>query len=137
MAKEIEIEVVQIDLGIDIKEEIMKASRSISSESKKVAEEIIAKQVEKKTQKEAAKKEKDTQKAEWETKLDACHGRLLAQMNEEDPLVSAEELMLIADTEDLTGLMLRIRNFMKRINSKFKLEKRKKQKKTHYALSSG
>jgi hypothetical protein len=137
MAKETIIEVVEIDLDIDVEKEIRQAASSISEASKQKADEIVAEKVEEKAKKDAIKKEKEQKQNQWNDKLDACHARLIHQMNEKDPLVSAEELMLIAETDDLTGLMLRIRNYMKRIESAYKLEKRKRQKKTHYMLSSG
>ena len=135
MAKEIKIEVISIDLGIDVKEEIMKAAKNISQKTKDVADEIVYQQVEKEAQKEATKKEKNAQKTEWDNKLETCHKRLVEQMHEDDPLVSAEELMSIANTTDLTGLMLRIRNYLKRTDSKYQINKKKKNKKTHYGLS--
>lgn len=135
MAKETIIEVVEIDLDIDVEKEIKKAATSISEVSKQKADEIVAERVEEKAKKDAAKKAKEEKQDQWNDKLDACHARLVQQMGEEDSLVSAEELMSIAETDDLTGLMLRIRNYMKK-NSEHKLVKRKKQKKTHYELSS-
>ena len=136
MVKEINIEVIKIDLGIDVKEEIMKAAKNISQKTKDVADEIVHKQVEKEAQKKAIKEEKNAQKTEWDNKLEACHKRLIEQMNEEDPLVSPEELMSIAGTTELTGLMLRIRNYLKKTDVEYKLNKKKRKKQTYYELSS-
>ena len=136
MAKEIEIQVINIDLGIDVKEEIMKAAKNVSQKTKDVANEIVHQQVEKEAQKEAAKREKNAHKTEWDNKLEACCKRLVEQMHEEDPLVSAEELMSIANTTDLTGLMLRIKNYLKRTDNKYQINKKKRKKKTHYGFSA-
>lgn len=134
MAKEMMIELVEIDLGIDIKEEIMKAAKDISDETKEAANKVVAEKVAEKVQKDAAKKEKNDQKTEWTKKLEACYATMFSKIEDEDPFTSAEELLKIADTKDLTGLMLRIKNFMKKLPSEYKIKKIKRKKKTYYKL---
>lgn len=121
MAKNKNIEVVTIDIGLDIEKELLNAIKSIDPETeqniKKISEEISIKQNEKLEKKLA--KEQDKQK------LQQCINKLL-QSSESNKL-SADELLEMSGKKSMSGLISTLKK-----NIKYKIIKCIIEKKVYY-----
>lgn len=128
-----EILVVKIDLGIDIEEEIKKVGKSISKESKEAIAKIVDDAEQKQTEKQEAKKEKQREKDDWEDKIRSCV-EVMKEADSDNP-VSSDKLLEITGADKLTGLILRIKNYVKKNEGEYEIEKIRKHGKNSYYLS--
>jgi hypothetical protein len=102
------VEIIEIDLGIDIEKEIEKASKNISSDTRKEIDNAIVELKEKKKIKDEKKKEKeDKQRA-----LNNCI-EILLESSSDNPIPS-DKLLETGDSDKLSPLVLRIKNKLKK-----------------------
>ena len=117
---------------MDIEQEIFKAAMDISEDTKKAidnaAEEINRKQ----EQKIEDKLQKEQAKTEFEDNLQKCY-ELLDSATSHNPVLG-DTLLEMAGADNLSGLMLRLRNAMKKQNITKKVSKKKYIGKTAYYL---
>jgi hypothetical protein len=121
------IEIIEIDLGIDIEAEIEKASKNISSETKKAIEDTVAEIQEKNKEKEEKKKQKDQKNSS----LNSCI-EVLLESDKTSP-ISSDKLLEIGESDKLSPLILRISNKLKK-DGTGKVQKIKIEKTTHYYI---
>ena len=128
MAKEKpKIKILEIDLGVDVSKEIKDAAKGISKD----VQDKINKMVEEKKAKGPTKKAK---KAKEKERLEACFQRLFTSFTDDTTVDGAELLKIYEIPMNLSPLVLKIRNFLKKNKPDFSLEKTKRDGKTHYFL---
>ena len=120
------IEVVKIDIDVDIEQEIRKAARNVSEDTKKAID-IIVSEAQEKQQK---KQESIKQKQDATDRTSQCLEKLLLATPEK-PLHS-DEIKSIMDMTNLSAIMLRLKNTLK----DGKIKKRKLNKANHYWVES-
>lgn len=121
------IEIIEIDLDINIEEEIEKASKNISSETKKAIEDTITEIKEKNKEKDEKKKEKEQKNSS----LNSCI-EILLESNKNNP-VPSDKLLEMSNSDKLSPLILRISNKLKK-DGTGQVKKVKVEKNTHYYI---
>jgi len=101
------IEVVNIDIGVDIEQEIRKAARNISEDTRKAID-IIVSEAQEKQQK---KQESFKQKQDVADKTTQCLEKLLLATREK-PLHS-DEMKSMMNMTNLSGIMTRLKHALK------------------------
>ena len=125
-------DIITIDLKIDIEKEILNASRNISEDTRKAIDNLVKTSENKKREDKEQKEQKEQQKEQWSDDIKLCY-KMLEAGTQHNPVIG-ENFLKHANTDNLSGLMIRIRNYHKKLKTDKTIAKKRFLGKTAYYL---
>jgi hypothetical protein len=131
MAKE-KLKIIELDLGIDIDNTLQ--PMPIRSETKQQITETIKLA---KLEQDAINKLRTKKKHKEQKQLNTiirCY-KALYDSTKNNTTISASELIKISETDNLSGLIIRLNNYIKKRGTHYKIKKKRIKGQTHYTLT--
>lgn len=131
MAKR-KLEIIELNLGID-PDEVLRPIPIEPDTKQRITETVKLAKLEQDAINKLKAKKKDKEQKQLDV-ITRCY-RILHNSAKKNATVPAQRLLEISQTDNLSGLMTRIRNYIKKRGAHYKIKKRKVKGQTHYTLT--